>query len=66
MIYLIEYTYEKEHPDFPKANKSFHFVERDTEQQAIEASKTYIQALLTYRFKEENIPFEIKSVELVK
>lgn len=64
MIFFIEYTYDKEHPEFPKANRSFHFVETNNEQDAILKAEEYIHQLLYFRFKEP-VEFEIKSVEVL-
>ncbi|MGX2956776.1 hypothetical protein ACWIYZ_06750 [Ursidibacter arcticus] len=64
MIFFIEYTYDKVHPEIPKAYGFFHYVDADNEQEAIKRAREYIGNLLYFRFKEE-VKFEIKSVEVL-
>lgn len=60
MCYLIQYNYLGN-----EAAKSFHFVEAENSQQALEKAKSYITRLLHIRFEKE-ISFTIENISEIR
>ncbi|OOF50453.1 hypothetical protein BKK54_05040 [Rodentibacter genomosp. 1] len=63
MIYQIEYTYPQQ--EAIGAIGSFHFVEAVSEKIAMYKAQAFIAEQLYYYF-DQDVDFEIKSIELVK